>query len=162
MANLSGFDANEVDPHRAFEPLPAGWYKCVITESEEKPTKAQTGSYIQLKLEVISGDHAGRIVFDRLNLDNPNKTAVEIAQATLSSICHAVGVMRPRDSSELHDKPMMVKLAVRPARDGYDASNDVKGYEAVKKADAASNGGGGTPPWKRRAQAQEMDDDIPF
>ena len=153
---LTGFNAAEVEPNAAFDPLPANWYKVVITESEEKPTKAQTGSYLQLTLEVIDGPHAGRKVFDRLNLNNPNDTAVQIAQQTLSAICHAVGVMTPRQSSDLHDKPMMAKVAVKPAANGYDASNEVKGYEAASKkaATAPSDGGDGgasLPPWKRKA-----------
>ena len=145
------FDANNVDPAESREPIPAGWYKVVISESEEKPTKAQTGSYLQLTMEVIDGDHAGRKVFDRLNLNNPNATAVEIAQRTLSSICRAVGVMTPRDSSDLHDKPLMAKVKVRPARDGYDANNEIGEYAEQDKAAPAdtASGGGSTPPWKR-------------
>jgi hypothetical protein len=38
----------------------------VITDTEEKPTKAMNGSYLQLTIEVIEGQHAGRKVFDRL------------------------------------------------------------------------------------------------
>ena len=148
---LNGFDANNVDPAESREPIPAGWYKVVISESEEKPTKAQTGSYLQLQMEVIEGDHAGRKVFDRLNLNNPNSTAVEIAQRTLSSICRAVGVMTPRDSSDLHDKPLMAKVKVRPARDGYDANNEIGEYAAQDKSAPADtqSGGASTPPWKR-------------
>ena len=41
---LNGFNAAEVEPTTEYVPLPAGWYKAVVTESEEKPTKAQTGS----------------------------------------------------------------------------------------------------------------------
>jgi len=40
MANLNGFDANQVDPAATFDPVPAGKYVAVITESEMKPTKA--------------------------------------------------------------------------------------------------------------------------
>jgi hypothetical protein len=40
----------------------------VITDTEKKPTKAMNGSYLQLTIEVIEGQHAGRKVFDRLNL----------------------------------------------------------------------------------------------
>lgn len=152
--DLNGFDANNVDPNTTFDPLPAGWYKAVITESEEKPTKAMTGSFLQLKLEVIDGPHKGRTVFDRLNLNNPNGTAVEIAQRTLSAICRAVNVRTPRQSSDLHDKPMMVKLAVRPAANGFDANNDVKGYEATDGGSSSgeakpASSGAATPPWKR-------------
>lgn len=152
---LSGFDANTVEPNAPREVLPAGWYKAVITKSEEKPTKAQTGSYLQLGMEVIEGDHQGANLTDRLNLNNPNATAVDIAQRTLSAICRAVGVMTPRDSSDLHDKPLMVKVKVKTADGTYSASNEIDGYEAV------SAGGGSTaaktedkpaavPPWKRK------------
>ena len=80
MANLNGFDANTVDPATDFEPLPAGKYLAVITDSEMKPTKAGTGSYLQIVWELIDGDFKGRKLWSRLNLDNPNATAVEIAQ----------------------------------------------------------------------------------
>jgi len=154
--DLNGFNALEVEPQTSMEPLPAGWYKCVISETEEKPTKAGTGSYLQLQLDVIEGQYQGRKAFDRLNLKNPNQTAVEIAQRTLSSICRAVNVPNPRDSYELCDKPLMVKVAVRPADGQYDASNDIKGYAACDTqvaapaaAATASVNGAATPPWKR-------------
>jgi len=149
---LNGFDANNVDPAQSRDPIPAGWYKAVITESEEKPTKAQTGSYLQMTVEVIDGDHSGRKAFERLNLNNPNATAVEMSQRTLSSICRAVGVMTPRQSADLHDKPFMVKIKVKPAKDGYDASNEIAEYADVGKSASAAGaapGGGSTPPWKR-------------
>ena len=149
---LNGFDANNVDPAESREPIPANWYKVVISASEEKPTKAQTGSYLNLTLEIIEGEHAGRKVFDLLNLNNPNQTAVEIAQRTLSSICRAVGVMTPRQSEDLHDKPMMAKISVKPAANGYDARNEIKEYAATTKGsgtEAQSAEQKATPPWKR-------------
>lgn len=148
---LNGFDANTIEPQTEYVPLPAGWYKAVFTRSEEKPTKAQTGSYLELGAEIIEGEHQKRKFIERLNLNNPNSTAVEIAQSTLSGICRAVGVMTPRDSSELHDKPFMVKIAVKPADGPYSASNEIKEYAVTDsqggtQSDPAS---GATPPWKR-------------
>jgi hypothetical protein len=149
--DLNGFNAENVEPNAPRDPIPAGWYKAVIEATEEKPTKAQTGSYLQLTIQVIEGEHAGRKVIDRLNLNNPNATAVETAQRTLSSICRAVGVMTPRDSADLMDKPMMVKVKVKPASGDYSASNEVDDYAAPDKAaaPAAASGGASTPPWKR-------------
>lgn len=150
---LNGFDANTIEPNVAYDPLPSGWYKAVIVESEEKPTKAQTGSYLQLTLEIIEGDHQGRRTFDRLNLNNPNQTAVDIANRTLSAICRAVGVMTPRSSSDLHDKPLMVKVAVKPATAEHAASNEVKGYEACGSATtttAKPAAKPGVPAWKQK------------
>ena len=147
---LTGFDANEIEPNAPREPIPAGWYKAVITESLEKPTKAQTGSYLQMTMEIIEGDLAGRKAFERLNLKNPNAQAVEIAQRSLSGICRAVGVLTPRSSQDLHDKPFMIKLKVTPARDGYEPGNEVSDYAPVGKSPAAeTKATGAAPPWKR-------------
>jgi len=152
--NLSGFDAGTVDPTTTYEPIPAGWYKAVFTESEEKPTKAQTGSYLQLSAEIIEGEYQGRKLIERLNLNNPNSTAVEIAQRTLSAICRSISVMTPRDSTDLHDKPFMVKVKVKPGDANYGPSNEIAGYEATNGGSAAPEpaqaaSGASTPPWKR-------------
>ena len=155
--DLNGFNALEVEPSTTFQPLPADWYKCVITETEERVTSKGDGSFLLLSIEVIDGDYSGRKVFDRLNLKNPNSTAVEIAQRSLSSICRAIDVNSPKDSAELCDKPLMVKMAVTPANNGYEASNNAKGYEAVSggvsaqaaPSGVASNGASSTPPWKK-------------
>tara|TARA_R100000951_G_scaffold75654_1_gene63776 strand:+ start:126 stop:599 length:474 start_codon:yes stop_codon:yes gene_type:complete len=156
--DLNGFNAMSVEPQTSYQPIPADWYKCVITNTEEKPTKKQNGTYLQLDIEVIEGNFAGRKVFERLNLNNPNSVAVEIAQRSLSSICRAIDVPNPKNSSELLDKPLMVKIAIKPAVGEYDASNEVKGYDSasatasapvdVPVAAAAANGSA-TPPWKR-------------
>ena len=74
---------------------------------------------------------------------------------TLSAICHAVGVMTPRTSQDLHDRPMMVKVKVKPADGQYSASNEVAGYEAPGKPVAqdtapAAASGAAAPPWKRK------------
>ena len=90
MADLRGFDANQVEPSADFEPIPAGKYEAVITESEMKPTKAGTGHYLQLTFQVVEGEFKNRLLWARLNLDNPNATAVQIARAELSAICRAV------------------------------------------------------------------------
>lgn len=158
MADLRGFDANQVDPSTDFDPLPAGKYLAVITDSEIKPNKAGTGSYLQLTFEVIEGDHKGRLLWARLNLDNPNATAVQIAKAELSAICRAVGVLAPNDSSDLHDLPLVIHVRCKKRQDTGDITNEVKGYspkasltEPAKPAAGGTpaNGKPTTPPWKR-------------
>ena len=155
--DLNGFNAMNIEPSNSFDPLPADWYKCAIIDTEERQTKKMTGSYLLLTIEVIEGAYQGRRIFDRLNLNNPNQTAVEIAQRALASICRSIDVPNPKHSSELRDKPLRVKVAVRPAENGYDASNDVKGYDAASgspasvavAAEPVAANGAATPPWKR-------------
>jgi hypothetical protein len=136
MSAQLNFDASTVAPAAALDPIPAGWYDVHITDSEAKPTGAGTGFYLELEMEVLNGPYAGRKVFDRLNLHNPNPVAVEIAYKTLSAICHATGVIQVADSAQLHNRPMQAKVAMRaagPGKDGqnYEASNEVKGYKGV-------------------------------
>ena len=90
MATIQ-FDATHIDPTPRFDPIPAGDYTVIISESETRLTKDGSGQYLQLKLEVQGGEFAGRTLFDRLNLWNNARQAQEIAQRTLSQICHAVG-----------------------------------------------------------------------
>ena len=81
MANLNGFDASQVEPTASFDPIPAGKYLAAITESEMKPTKKGSGSFLQLTFTVLDGEYKGRLLWCRLNLNNPNATAVKIARS---------------------------------------------------------------------------------
>lgn len=152
MAQLHDFDANEVEPTTDFEPIPAGKYVAVITESAVKPTKSGTGSYLQFTFQIIEGEHKGRLLWVRLNLENPNDTAVKIARAELSAICRAVGVMTPNDSIELHDLPLAISVKCKKRQDTGEIQNEIRGYEkkeslAGKPLQAAND----SPPWRRQA-----------
>lgn len=150
MADLNGFNANEVDPATSFDPIPAGKYLAVITESEMKPTKAGTGSYLQLTFQIIEGEFKNRLLWARLNLNNSNATTVKIARAELSAICHAVSVLAPKDSVELHNLPLLITVKLKKRDDTGEMTNEVKGY-AKKEAAAGQpqQATDNTPPWKR-------------
>ena len=150
MADLANFNANEVDPTTTFDPIPAGKYLAVITDSEMKDTKAGTGRYLQLTFTIIEGEHKNRILWARLNLNNANATAVKIARGELSAICHAVGVLQPRDSVELHNLPLTITVKCKKRDDTGEIVNEIKGY-AKKEAAAGrpQQSADNTPPWKR-------------
>jgi hypothetical protein len=151
MADLRGFDANTVEPTSDFDPIPAGKYLAVITDSEMKPNKANTGHYLQLTFQVIEGPYKNRYLWARLNLDNPNATAVQIARAELSAICRAVGVLAPNDSVELHNLPLVISVKCKKRDDTGEITNEIKGYakkEAPQPA-AAQPSANSTPPWRR-------------
>ena len=152
MANLNGFNANEVDPAVDFEAIPAGKYLAVITESEMKPTKSGNGSYLEFVFEIIEGQYKGRNLWARLNLDNPNTLTVQIARAELSAICRAVGVMQPTDSSELHNVPLLVIVKCKKREDTGEVVNEIRGYAKKEPAKAGEprQETTNTPPWARR------------
>jgi hypothetical protein len=154
MATLN-FNANEVEPSKGIDPLPAGKYNVVITDSEMKPTKNGNGQYLELTFEVIDGEHKGRKAWSRLNLDNPNATAVQIARADLSAICRAVNVIQPRDSVELHNLPLVITVRCRKNPQTDEITNDVKGYEAkalvaTKTTPPPQETGNSNPPWAKK------------
>jgi hypothetical protein len=152
---LDGFNAGAIEPAAPRGTIPAGKYKCVIVGSGEQPTKAMTGTMLKLQLQVIEGPHQGQMVFDQLNINNPSQTAQEIAQRTLSAICRATGVMMPQDSSDLHNKPLLVTVTMETTKD-YGTRNKVSGYEPcgaaaapVAAAAVAAPAPSNLPPWKR-------------
>ena len=152
MAQLD-FDASSVQPLDVYEAIPAGEYEAVITDSEMKANKSNTGMFLELKTEIISGDYSGRKLTARLNLKNPSVKAVEMAKRELSSICHAVGVLQPRDSAELHNRPLTIKVKLVNRDDGSN-SNEISGWkekgapasQPVKAAAASQE----SAPWARK------------
>ena len=111
MANLN-FDATNINPNVAFDPLPPGWYECAIVSAEMSPSKSGD---LMLKIQhEIDGDRhpefAGRRVFNNLCINHQNQKPREIAQRTLSAIAHAVGQLQLSDTDDLLGKALTVKL----------------------------------------------------
>lgn len=131
MANINGFNANDVSPDVGFDPVPAGKYKAAITASEMKPTKRNTGSYLELEFVILEGDYKDRKVWARLNLENQSEKAVQIARSQLSAICRACGVMTPQDSVELHNIPLLITVKCKKDTQTDEITNEVKKFEAV-------------------------------
>lgn len=139
MASLNGtFDASTVEPSAPRDLLPPGDYVAQIIESDMVPTKAGDGQMLKLTMEVLDGPARGRRIWDSLNLINPNQQTTEIAQRTLSAICHAVGQLQVSDSELLHFKPLSVRVAVEDDSRDKDLppherrkQNRVKGYRAA-------------------------------
>lgn len=154
MAILN-FNATEISPATTLEAIPAGRYQVVITDSELKMTKNGSGSYLELTFEIISGEYTKRRLWSRLNIQNSNPTAVEIAQRELSAICHAVEVLQPQDSSELHNRPLTVMVRCVKNPETSELQNEIKGYAAPARtaapatAAAPNPAGAGSAPWAR-------------
>ena len=140
------FQAAGVKPNAALEAIPTGQYAVIITKSEEKPTRSGNGSYIELEMTVQGGEFGGRKVFDRLNIRNPNQTAVDIAYSTLSAICHVTQRMNIQDTGQLHGVPF-IAVVQKKERDDQPGSgnmtNEVKGYKDINGNDPGFAGAAG-------------------
>ena len=150
--DLNGFNATEHEAPQDFSPIPNGDYVAAITASTEKQTKAGTGSYLELEFQILEGEHAGRRLWERLNLRNPNANAVEIANKRLGMICKAVNVLTPNDSAELHDVPLIVSVINKKRMDTGELRNEIAKFAAKSAAGVASptvGTAGSAPPWAR-------------
>lgn len=150
MANLNGFNANDVEPNADFEPIPAGRYLATVIDSQMKPTKNGNGSYLELTFEVLEDPYKGRRLWARLNLENPNPKTVQIARGELSALCRAVGVLAPNDSVELHNLPLLLNVKLKRRKNTDELQNEIRGFSkkeapAAQPQQATTN----TPPWRR-------------
>jgi len=132
----TAFDATGIEPTTGYDVLPAGKYRAQIVESEMRVTRNGMGQFLWLMLDIIEGQYQGRKLFDQLNLVNSNPQTVEIAQRTLSAICHATGKLQVNDSVDLHLVPMTIQVGVKPPKDGYSEKNTIR-YLVPEKAPAA-------------------------
>lgn len=149
------FDANEFAPtqQKSYDPLPRGMYQGIVIDSSIKPTKAGTGEYIELVIQVVDGEHSGRRLWERLNVSNPNKTAEDIARGQLSMLCSAVGVTKLTATEQLHDIPFSMEVDI----DRKDTTrNRIMGYASLGNAkptvapQTAAPAAAAKKPWERK------------
>ena len=152
MAQMNyALDTNLVEEDRP-KIVPAGNYTAIIESSEMKPTKDGNGRYLSLIWKIVDGNFKGRCAFELLNLENRNATAVEIAKRSLNSIMIASGIDNLTDSTQLHNKPMLVKIEVKTDPAGVWApQNVVKKHSALSGSALAPSQGSeeaGKSPWE--------------
>lgn len=142
-----------------FSPLPDGWYTATITGAELKTTQAGTGQYIAVRYDITGPTHQGRVVFGNLNIRNPNPKAEEIGRTQLGELMRAIGLASVQDTDQLLGGQLQIKLSIRK-QEGYEPSNDVKGFKALTGAAPQMQQAGGiqpqaaaaraAPPWAKR------------
>ena len=136
MASIN-FNAAEVEPSQDFQILPEGKYEAVIADSDVKEPRSGNGKYVQIEFEVVSGEHRGRRIWRRYNIENPNPDAVRIGRADFSALCHAVNVLNPSDTCELHNLPVILTVKCKKQKDTGELENVIRGYAARSTAAAA-------------------------
>lgn len=154
FGNNKGFNAATVEPAKPYEPIPAGNYKAIITASSIEPAKTGNGTNLLLTFKIVDGQHKNREVWSRLCVQHPTEMTQRIAQEQFSAICHAVGQIQCTTTEQLHGKPLLIKVAVKPHwKDEGTMVNEVKGYMEMQKA---------ATPEPAMAGDGDFDDDAPF
>ena len=130
------FDATKVAPNEGFGLIPAGEYQAQIVSTEMVKNNSGKGKHLKLKVKILGPEYKGRVLFDHLNLFNPNKEAVQIAEAQLSAICHALEIKRIKNTQQLHDKPLLINVIVEPGTNGYKDQNKIQVYSKFEESDS--------------------------
>ena len=139
MALLS-FNSADVPAEEKLAPIPVGWYKAMVVDSEVKPTSGGNGVRVNLQLKVIDGPYANRVIFDGINHTNPNETAQKIGRARISAYCVAMGVPAFQDTQQLHGIPVEIRVKIEKDSTGqYDDRNGVSAVRAIGSAGPAGN-----------------------
>lgn len=144
------FDARQVEPASFAPPPPMADYHVRISESEAKPTKDNTGGYLQLILEILDpGPYQGRKIQYNLNIFNASVQTVEIAYRQLSAVCHVCNVFHIQDTRQLHNIPFIATIG--PQKDNPQYSNvfgvkDINGAIPGAKSAAAAPASVAAPP----------------
>lgn len=164
LANVLGgnFKPAEVDPYEAdYTPLPKGQYEIKITDSEVGQTKSGNGTLLTLQLVVQSGKFSGRVLFENLCVQHVSEKAQRIAQTRLKQICDSLKIKQLKDSSQLHDKSLLVLVDVE--FDQYASSKLPEGEKAYRNTIRGYSPIAGQPITAREPGSDdELDDDIPF
>lgn len=143
---------DEQKDNAGFEPVPEGDYQATISNIELKPTKKGDGQRLNITFEIVGSKQAGRLVFNGLNVMNPNDEAVAISLGELHRLCEAAGAeawfdtFRSADTWEEAEKllegklwdtignsQMMIRVKVKEDKSGqYGPSNSITKYSAVE------------------------------
>ena len=143
---------------QSFEPIPAGEYILQVTSAELKQTKSGTGLMVNVCFDIIGPEYQGRKIFQNFNIRNDNTVAENIGKQQLKALTVAAGITADlRDTDQLLGATVKASVVVKPAKDGYEASNNIKSYKPT--SDAMPGVGFGAP--APSAAAAPMGDGIP-
>lgn len=146
------FDTAEIPvSDRSFGLLPAGWYTAKITGVESRQTKNGTGTGKYLRVEFTIADPAGRKVWSNYNVKNDSSAAESIGRQQLAEVVRAIGKKAIRDTDELVGFSLTVKVKVREAANGYEASNEIQAAKALDGAAPPAVAAKASPPWAKKA-----------
>lgn len=168
-----GFNAQEEAAKAAEEyaPIPPGWYQAIIeAPSDGKPMVRDSkagGKMLKVVFKITGPTNAGRKVFHNVNLivkprdasadaASKAKMAESIGRRELAKLCVAAGKPLAKDSAELVDAVVEVKLTIRKNMDG-DPDNEAKDFRKIGASPVPAGSfvpqDGGVPPIPATAPA---------
>jgi hypothetical protein len=146
-----------------FEPLRPGDYDFSIYQAEDTRS-AKGDDMLKLTLHILLGDGKHRTVFDYvLGTDNWAWKARHLAESIDMVSQYERGELDP---DFLEGRMGRLKLKIKPASGNYAAGNQVADYLPREASDQAARvptpGARAAAPAREKANAGDIDDEIPF
>lgn len=150
------FNSNQYEPSTGGPSVwESGIYDVQITKSEVKETKAKTGYMLVLTMAALAPEMRQKTIIARLNIQNQNQTAVDIAMSELAAISIVCGVPQWQDTQQLHGRPFKINVEKGPRSDDpTKEGNEIKAYMDMNGQPPTKGGQGGGAPAAPSAPAQ--------
>lgn len=120
-----GFGTDSVAPQEDYALLPPGKYVVSIDKSEVKQTKRMDGHYLELTMCVLEGKYRNRKLWDRINIDNPSQTCVQIGLSVLAAIGRALQLPKLLEAAQLVSGVLVAHVKVKGDQ------NEIRTYSSV-------------------------------
>lgn len=159
--NTDSIDTSSEDT-RSFEPLPSGDYEVVCQDITVKDF--DWGTAFDSKFQVISGEHKGRLVWDFMTVESNNPEWQARGQKKLAQWVKAAGLPPQIDDTNymnLKNKPVMARLYIAKAKEGYKPKNAIGEFRVTGAAQAAP-AAKPAPAEDTRPMGEIIDDGFPF
>ena len=122
------YDISDYEP-KDFDLIPEGTYEAMIVNSEMCPNKANNGHYLKFEYK-LTAEHAGRRVFDYINVSHPKEEVVRIGRQKLGELVHAtLGKTDMQNTEQLHGIPLLLHIVIEG---DYNRVKYVKGLKDKK------------------------------
>lgn len=126
-------DTSDADENQ-FDLVPAGDYIAIIEDSDFVESQSGKGQYLKLVYQIVDGQFKGRKLFENLNIIHQSKQAQAIARRTLNAIGIATDVHNIEDSTQLHNIPMLITVAIKND-ETYGKQNVIKKHNPLDDSD---------------------------
>jgi hypothetical protein len=156
-----------------------GWFKVIITDAEDKDTKAGD-SVPEFTFRVVDGEDKGRETPHRFNIENKNELTVRIAFGQIKAIMNSIGMLKDGKiiangyadilnkqfwlNADANKEGFIEPKAFKPLdfKPPYEGAHPMQPPPpAARNNDGAPSASGSANAGKPTSYA-ETDDDIPF
>jgi hypothetical protein len=131
-------------PENAYEPIPAGIYQLEVVEADEREGKESGKPYLNVQFAVPADadEYANRRVFCKMTYEEEKAFMLVGFLRALGYTDSELEAFEINEEflEEIVGTEVTAQVKVTPAKDGYDAKNDIKKFiYTVPAAEASDN-----------------------